>query len=59
MRFTNKLNFYLAGGTGFVLYLAHRTSVDFDFYSPHKIKNLTRYFEKGEIISDSEDTFEI
>ena len=57
--FTRKLDFYLAGGTGLALYLAHRTSIDFDFYSFRKFKDLSRYFKEGEIIMDSEDTFEI
>ena len=29
-----KWGFYMAGGTGLALQLSHRTSVDFDFYSP-------------------------
>lgn len=29
-----KDKFYLAGGTAIALYLGHRDSVDFDFFSP-------------------------
>lgn len=57
--FTEKLNFYLAGGTGLALYLGHRTSIDFDFYTEKKFEDLSRYFKEGEIVMNSEDTFEI
>lgn len=59
LSFTKKLGFYLAGGTGLSLYLAHRSSIDFDFYKGKKFKNLSIYFKEGEIINDFEDTFEI
>lgn len=31
-------NFYLAGGTNLAVYLNHRTSLDFDFYTPKKFQ---------------------
>lgn len=31
-------DFYLAGGTGLTLYFAHRTSLDFDFYTSKKFQ---------------------
>lgn len=34
LSFLEKLGFYLAGGTACALHLGHRTSLDFDFYSP-------------------------
>lgn len=37
-------NYYLAGGTALALYLGHRTSLDFDFYTPNE-------FGKEEIIN--------
>ena len=37
-------NYYLAGGTALALYLGHRTSLDFDFYTPSE-------FGKEEIIN--------
>lgn len=57
--FTKKFNFYLAGGTGPALYLGHRSSIDFDFYTEKKFKDLSIYFKEGEIVMNSEDTFEI
>lgn len=59
LSFTKKFNFYLAGGTGLSLYLAHRTSTDFDFYTYKRFKNLSIYFKEGEVVNDLEDTFEI
>lgn len=35
--------FYLAGGTALALQLKHRTSLDFDFYSPEKFNNQQVY----------------
>src|SRR3989338_8729539 len=34
--FAKRYGFYLAGGTALALHLGHRTSVDFDFYTPEK-----------------------
>ncbi|HOK57314.1 MAG TPA: nucleotidyl transferase AbiEii/AbiGii toxin family protein [bacterium] len=59
LKFTKKMNFYLADGTGLALYLGHRTSIDFDFYSQQQFKTLSVYFKNGEIVNDTEDTFEI
>ncbi len=57
-------SFYLAGGTGLALILAHRKSVDFDFFSevtfsPLKlIKELEKHFPEDQIslIEMEEDT---
>lgn len=43
--FLTKEKFYLAGGTALALYLNHRTSVDFDFYSQHHFSS-SILFEK-------------
>lgn len=37
-------NYYLAGGTALALYLSHRTSLDFDFYTSSE-------FDRGEIFN--------
>ena len=36
LAFAKSFGFYLAGGTALALHLGHRTSVDFDFYTPEK-----------------------
>lgn len=36
-------NFYLAGGTSLALYLKHRTSLDFDFYTQKKFQRQEIY----------------
>src|SRR3989338_11094472 len=38
--FTKSFGFYLAGGTALALHLGHRTSVDFDFYTPEKFDEM-------------------
>ncbi|MEO0297216.1 MAG: hypothetical protein ABIN23_07210 [candidate division WOR-3 bacterium] len=45
--FTKKFNFYLAGGTGPALYLGHRSSIDFDFYTEKNLK-IYQYILKKE-----------
>lgn len=51
--FLTKEKFYLAGGTALALYLGHRTSVDFDFYSqnhfdaPSLYEKIKKNFKKG------------
>ncbi len=39
--FLKKYPFYLGGGTALALQLGHRTSLDFDFYSPDEFDNET------------------
>ncbi len=60
LKFINEYGFYLAGGTGLALYLGHRTSIDFDFYSqehfPHLPGIFERHFKDFEIIMDEPDT---
>ena len=34
LKFLRRLGFYLAGGTALALQIRHRTSIDFDFYTP-------------------------
>jgi hypothetical protein len=66
--FTKDLGFYLAGGTALALQLGHRSSVDFDFYTPkHFAKGeLMAKFQNGlgddwgiKILRDLDDTFEV
>jgi len=68
LSFTEKFEMYLAGGTALALQIGHRTSVDFDFYSPKKFKRgeLFKHFRLAfpskygiKIIRDFDDTFEI
>lgn len=40
LKFLEERNFYLAGGTALALQLGHRTSVDFDFYTPFHFDSL-------------------
>jgi hypothetical protein len=59
-------NFYLAGGTALALQLGHRTSVDFDFYSPKNFKKgaILKLIKKNipqlklKVLRDFDDTFE-
>ncbi len=59
--------FYLAGGAALSLQIGHRTSVDFDFYTPNHFKagELILLFKENlknaeiKILQDSDDTFEI
>jgi len=63
--FTNKHNFYLAGGTALALQLGHRISVDLDFFSQKSIdteklkKNLSDFGFKYQINSESQGTLEL
>jgi len=65
--FLKSLGAYLAGGTALALQIGHRTSIDFDFYTPRHFKRgkLALLFKeqlkeaKIEIIRDQDDTFEI
>ncbi len=63
LSFLEKLGFYMAGGTALALQLGHRTSLDFDFYSPkhfsspnlyNEIEN--RFANQTEKISQQKDT---
>lgn len=38
-----KKDFYLAGGTAIALHIGHRKSIDLDFFSENKFKNLSIY----------------
>lgn len=58
--------FYLGGGTALALQLGHRTSLDFDFYSPEKFvwkalaNEFKRVFENIEVEGNQADnTFQI
>jgi len=65
--FLKSLGAYLAGGTALALQIGHRTSIDFDFYTPKHFKRgeLAILFHDKleqaavEIIRDQDDTFEI
>lgn len=69
LSFLSTRNIYLAGGTSLAFYLNHRTSVDFDFYTPNKfpkttfVKSIVDHLEKHrfqtEITRDLEDTFDL
>jgi len=48
--FLKKYSFYLAGGTALTLLLGHRTSVDFDFFSP-------KHFDSEALFADLEREF--
>jgi hypothetical protein len=60
--FLRKRGFYLGGGTGLALQLGHRTSVDFDFYTPEHFdsalltKKLAKFFPKIRIRFQAKDT---
>ncbi len=63
LKFLKKEKFYLAGGTALALQLAHRTSLDFDFYTRsrfHSNKLLSKlkkeFPEKIEEVSRAKDT---
>ena len=55
----SEAGFYLAGGTALALQLGHRTSLDFDFYSPNPFDRktlsgkLNRAFGKGMVTCES------
>ncbi|MBI4276725.1 nucleotidyl transferase AbiEii/AbiGii toxin family protein [Candidatus Uhrbacteria bacterium] len=65
--FTRTRGIYLAGGTALALQISHRTSVDFDFYSPQHFHSgvLPRFFRthlkgwKYKIVRNNNDTFEM
>ena len=48
--FLKDSNYYLAGGTALALQLGHRTSVDFDFYSPEP-------FDQNKLLEQFEQLF--
>lgn len=63
LSFLEKLGFYLAGGTALTIQLGHRTSLDFDFYSPKHFsapdlysKIQKNFKEKAKKISQQKDT---
>ncbi|MFH1902997.1 MAG: nucleotidyl transferase AbiEii/AbiGii toxin family protein [Candidatus Omnitrophota bacterium] len=43
LRFLKKAGFYLSGGTSLALQIKHRTSVDFDFYTPSEFDSTAVY----------------
>lgn len=67
LKFVREFKMYLAGGTALALQLGHRTSVDFDFYTPQKFKSgkLLPYFLERlgnynlRVIRDIDNTFEL
>lgn len=62
LKFLREDGFYLAGGTALALYIGHRISIDFDFYTPEgfESRKILRKFEKSKItinlIQTQEDT---
>jgi len=62
LSFLKEYGFYLAGGTALALQIAHRTSLDFDFYTPQKFdpqkikKEFDKRFKNVKEIYLSEDT---
>lgn len=66
LSFLRGLDAYLAGGTALALQIGHRTSIDFDFYTPKHFKGgaLIKIIKKNspelkvKIIRDTNDTFE-
>ncbi|MDP3998185.1 MAG: nucleotidyl transferase AbiEii/AbiGii toxin family protein [bacterium] len=64
--FLRGLGAYLAGGTALALQIGHRTSIDFDFYTPRHFKSgaLGKLIKKNspdckiKILRDTDDTFE-
>ena len=62
LKFLKETCFYLAGGTALALYIGHRVSIDFDFYTPEGFdsQKILRKFEKSKIavnlIQTQEDT---
>lgn len=66
LSFLRDLGAYLAGGTALALQIGHRTSIDFDFYTPkhfksgHIIELIKKTFPelKIKIIRDIKNTFE-
>jgi len=58
--------FYLAGGTALALQLGHRTSIDFDFYTPKHFDSLklakefeSRFGKEVKINQQTEDTLKV
>jgi len=64
LNFLGDYGVYLAGGTALALQIGHRSSVDFDLYTPKSFKKgeLLRIFRERfydlKVIRDQEDTFE-
>lgn len=64
LKFLENFNAYLAGGTALALQLGHRTSLDFDFYSPKKLPflqlrgKLVESFTSLTLGTQTEDTFQ-
>jgi hypothetical protein len=62
LKFLKKYGFYLAGGTGLALQIAHRTSLDFDFYTKKKFdskkifQSLEKKFKNVILLGKAEDT---
>lgn len=50
LKFLTKSGFYLAGGTALALQLGHRTSLDFDFYTP-------KHFLSEKLLTDLKEVF--
>ena len=50
LSFLSKKGYYLAGGTALALQLGHRTSIDFDFYTP-------QHFDSDELITEIKKEF--
>lgn len=50
LSFLSKKGYYLAGGTALALQLGHRTSIDFDFYTP-------QHFDSDELTSEIKKRF--
>lgn len=50
LNFLAKKGYYLAGGTALALQLGHRTSIDFDFYTP-------QHFDSNGLISEIKKRF--
>lgn len=66
LSFLGEIKAYLAGGTALALQIGHRTSIDFDFYTPKHFKKgtLIKLIKKSspelkiKILRDTDDTFE-
>lgn len=62
--FLKNFKAYLAGGSALALQIGHRTSIDFDFYTPKSFKKedlpkifIKEFGDKVEIVRNEEDTF--
>lgn len=61
LRFSSSLNFVLYGGTAVALYLGHRVSVDFDFFSSepldkHQLGAALDGLPNSDIVQEAKDT---